>query len=308
MSELNIVNTQNLSTETIAEIDAQVDAFIAKHKENSVEINRIVFDGTAALVAGDNLAQNMGSHGKLKRFWRRFNGDNGRTAAQKMIQKLAEQNLLTVELIAAVNNSLNAQIENVNDKIIGIKNTLVNFFKNVRADIINLSLRLDKVEKNVNLLNWQNSIEYQMYNGVEYQELDDITKIVCIVRDFLGITKGKWRTSDLLLLKTAMATIGINPKNKISYENFIRQLSANSELCRHLLGEDFSFATEYEAIAFSLNKMNRLATEKLYRSFNEEVFLEKWHKYSRRRNHLPNHRGFCRTRGRFSLVRRSKQL
>ncbi|MBR4153482.1 MAG: tetratricopeptide repeat protein [Selenomonadaceae bacterium] len=343
MPELNIVNTQNLSTETIAKIDTQVDAFIAKHKENSVEINRIVFDGTAALVAGDNLAQNIGSQGKLKRFWRRFNGDNGRTqdtinanlieaqyAAQKMIQKLAEQNLLTFELIAAVNNSLNAQIVEVNDKIIGIKSTLVNFatnvrdkqnslnaqiqdvrdeqsnlnaqiqdvrdeqnnlnaqiqetnariieikralvtfFRNVRSDIINLSLRLEIVERNVKILNWQNSIEFQVYRGVEYQDLDDMTKIVLIVHDFFDITNGKWSTSDLLLLKKAMATIGLNPKSKISYEKFVKHIRANHRLYMILFGRYsgfgryVGFATEYEAIAFSLNKMNRLETEENY--------------------------------------------
>ena len=308
-NELSIVNTQNLSAETIAKIDAQVDAFIAKHKENSVEINRIVFDGTAALVAGDNLAQNMGSHGKLKRFWRRFNGDNGRTqdtinanlieaqyAAQKMIQKLAEQNLLTFELIAAVNNSLNAQIVEVNDKIIGIKSRLVNFatnvrdeqsnlnaqiretnariieikralvtfFRNVRSDIINLSLRLEIVEQNVKLLNWQNSIEFQMYRGVEYQDLDDMTKIILIVHDFFDITNGKWSTSDLLLLKKAMSTIGLNPKSKISYKKFVKHLRANNRLYSILFRRYFGFATEYETIAFSLNKMNRLETEENY--------------------------------------------
>lgn len=277
MSELNIVNTQNLSTETIAKIDAQVDAFIAKHKENSVEINRIVFDGTAALVAGDNLAQNMGSHGKLKRFWRRFNGDKGRTqdtinanlieaqyAAQKMIQKLAEQNLLTFELIAAVNNSLNAQIENVNDKIIDIKKKLVDFFSVVKRKIEDHEDRIQRLEHESELNHWATNIRIFEFNGASYQELDDTAKMICIVRDFLRLTGDKRYSVDFDWLKTAMATIGINPKNKISYENFIRQLSANSELCRHLLGEDFSFATEYEAIAFSLNKMNRLATEENY--------------------------------------------
>ena len=268
MSELNIVNTQNLSTETIAKIDAQVDAFIAKHKENSVEINRIVFDGTAALVAGDNLAQNMGSHGKLKRFWRRFNGDNGRTqdtinadlitaqyAAQQTLLKLAEQNLLTFELIAAVNNSLNAQIEEVHDDIIGVKKLLVNFFKNVRAEVV----RLNRIEQNVNLLTWQNSIEYQMYNGVEYQDLDDATKIICLAKDFYGITAGTWTTSDLLLLKTAMATIGLDPRNKISVKDFVGTVGADNSLCTHLLGDNAQFATENERIAFALKNHQSLS-------------------------------------------------
>lgn len=45
--------------------------------------------------------------------------------------------------------------------------------------------RLDTLERNVNLLQWSRTIEYQMYNGLEYSDLTDIEKICCIVNDFI---------------------------------------------------------------------------------------------------------------------------
>jgi hypothetical protein len=93
---------------------------------------------------------------------------------------------------------------------------------------------VEKLEKNVNLLNWQNSIEYQMWDGVEYSELDDVSKIVCLTRDFYNITKGKWNTSDLLLLKTAMSTVGISPKAEISYRRFILEVSQDARRMKKL--------------------------------------------------------------------------
>ena len=272
-NELTIIDAQNLSAQEREELDKQVVNIIERHKNNRYEINRLVFEGTQALSAGEKFAQNVGKQGKLKRFWKRFSGGNARTqddintdllkaqyAAQMTLQKLAEQNLMTFEVIAAVNNKLNASVLEVKSRI----NTLLKFFKHSRAQIIDLEMRLKQVEKNVNLLNWQNSIEYRMYDGVEYQELDDVTKIVCLARDFFNITEGNWRTSDLLLLKTAMATMGLNPKSTISCENFIRQIRARPKLFRHLVGENYALASEAEPIIFGVNKMNRLAAEENY--------------------------------------------
>ena len=264
-NKLSIVDTQSLSPQTIEEIDRQVDDLIECHKNNRYEINRLVFDSTVTLTAGDKLAQNMKSQGKLKRFWKRLNGDNDRTqddinidlvkaqyAAQQTLKILANQQLLGFELIAAVNNRLNASMLEVNAELNNIYSTLLTFFRNARAEIVQLEIRLKDVEQNVNLLNWQNSIEYQMYAGVEYQDLDDATKIVCLVKDFYEITDGTWRTTDLLLMKTAMATVGLNPRDKVSVKDFVSEVSSNVQLYVKLLGDNAQFATEEEQITFAL--------------------------------------------------------
>lgn len=269
---LAIVNTQSLSPQTIEEIDKQVVDLVERHKTNRYEINRLVFEGTAALTAGDKLAQDMNAQGKLKRFWKRFSGGNSQTqkeinadlikaqcAAQQTLQRLADQQLLSFEVIAAVNNRLNASITEVNAELNNIYDTLLKFFKNARAEIVQLETRLKDVEHNVNLLNWQNSIEYQMYDNVEYQDLDDATKIVCLVKDFYDITGGTWRTTDLLLMKTAMATVGLNPRDKVSVKNFVCNASSNAQLYKKLLGYNAQFATEEERIAFALRTAEQSA-------------------------------------------------
>lgn len=284
-NKLAVVDTQNLSTQEMADINGQVDALITRQKNNRHEIYRLVFDGALALTAGDKSVKQKSALGFFKRH---FTGKStaaqndinknlvtAQYAAQQTLQKLAEQNLLSFELIAAVNNKLNAAALEVNGKVNDLAQKVLNFFKRSRAKVIELEQRLNRVEQNVKLLNWQNSIEYQMYDGVEYQDLDDVAKIVCIVRDFYDINNGAWNTSDLLLLKTAMNTIGLNPKSKISCENFIRQLGTRPQLFRNLVGEDFQAATEYETIIFGVNKFNRLAAEESYLVATTENLLAK---------------------------------
>ena len=107
-----------------------------------------------------------------------------------MIQKLAEQNLMTFETVTLVNNKLNVMMIEVEEEINTIYGTLIRFFKQTRSDLIQMENRLDTLERNVNLLQWSRTIEYQMYNGLEYSDLTDIEKICCIVNDFYHIGKG----------------------------------------------------------------------------------------------------------------------
>lgn len=74
--------------------------------------------------------------------------------------------VMSFELITAVNNKLNDSMIAVEKEINTIYGTMLEFFKRSRADIMRLETRVERLERNVDLLNWQNSIEYQMYNGV----------------------------------------------------------------------------------------------------------------------------------------------
>ena len=285
--ELKCVDDTLLQVEEKNEIERQIDSIIERHKGNRYQINRLVFESTAALTASENLIQKKASQGFLRRFWNNLTGKNNRLqadidrniaraqyASQQTLQKLAEQNLMSFELITAVNNKLNAsmiaveeEINNVYGTMKDICDTMQQFFRRSRADIMQLATRIERLEKNVDLLNWQNSIEYQMYDGIEYQELDDVKKIVCIAHDFYNITGGEWRTSDLLLLKTAMGTIGLDPKDKIKYEKFIQEVGKDKRLFYHLIENKTlvdELATENELLATCLNQMNNLCFEEKY--------------------------------------------
>ena len=248
-TELNVIPSSALTEQEQADLNASIDSIIAAHKNNRQEINRLVFESVSAMTDSEGYEQELSSRKGLRRFWGAITGSNKRLqdkinssraaaqfAAQTTLQRLSEQNLLTFDLITAVNNKLNASMTAVEGEINQIYAALIQFFKQNRSDMIQLENRVAKLEQNVNLLNWQNSIEYQMLDGVEYVDLDDASKIVCMVRDFYDITGGEWRTSDLLLLKTVMSTIDISPRGNIRYYDFIDRVAGDEKLLTKLLG------------------------------------------------------------------------
>ena len=292
---LSVIDPEVLSIDERAALEANIDNLIAAHKNNRQEINRLVFESVAAMSMGDRYEQELENKKGLKRFIGSITGSNKKLqdkinrsrsaaqyASQQTLQKLAEQNLMSFELITAVNNKLNAsvvaiesEINQVYASILTVKKeinqvyaAMMTFFKQTRSDIIQLANRVDKLERNVNLLNWVNSIEYQMFNGTEYADLDDVSKVVCLVRDFCDITNGEWTTSDLLLLKTAMATIGLPPRANICYKDFIEEIANSDQLKEKLFGklslDGVEEYPEYVVISAGIEKDRLLGTSEKY--------------------------------------------
>ena len=278
-TELTVIPSSALTEQEQADLNASIDSIIAAHKNNRQEINRLVFESVSAMTDSEGYEQQLSSRKGLRRLWGAITGSNKRLqdkinssraaaqfAAQTTLQRLSEQNLLTFDLITAVNNKLNASMTEVEGEINRIYAALIQFFKQNRSDMIQLENRVAKLEQNVNLLNWQNSIEYQMLDGVEYVELDDASKIVCMVRDFYDITGGKWNTSDLLLLKTAMSTIDISPRGNIRYYDFIDRVASDEKLLTKLLGGKHiqRLPETYLVPLLGIKKLELLDTDEAY--------------------------------------------
>lgn len=278
-TELNVIPSSALTEQEQADLNASIDSIIAAHKNNRQEINRLVFESVSAMTDSEGYEQELSSRKGLRRFWGAITGSNKRLqdkinssraaaqfAAQTTLQRLSEQNLLTFDLITAVNNKLNASMTAVEGEINQIYAALIQFFKQSRSDMIQLENRVARLEQNVNLLNWQNSIEYQMLDGVEYVDLDDASKIVCMVRDFYDITGGEWRTSDLLLLKTAMSTIDISPRGNIRYYDFIDRVAGDEKLLTKLLGGKHiqRLPETYLVPLLGIKKLELLDTDEAY--------------------------------------------
>ena len=278
-TELNVIPSSALTKQEQTDLTANIDSIIAAHKNNRQEINRLVFESVSAMTDSEGYEQQLSNRKGLRRFWGAITGSNKRLqdkinssraaaqfAAQTTLQRLSEQNLLTFDLITAVNNKLNASMTEVEGEINQIYAALIQFFKQNRSDMIQLENRVAKLEQNVNLLNWQNSIEYQMLDGVEYVDLDDASKIVCMVRDFYDITGGEWRTSDLLLLKTAMSTIDISPRGNIRYYDFIDRVAGDGKLLTKLLGGKHiqRLPETYLVPLLGIKKLELLDTDEAY--------------------------------------------
>ena len=270
-NELSVVNADVLTEDEKKELDKSVENIILAHKENRQEINRLVFESVAAMTEADSAQTELSKKGMFSRFIGGITGSNQKLqnkinenralaqyASQQTLQKLAEQNLMSFDLITAVNNKLNASMNAVNNEFKEIYAGLNKFLKYNRNELIRVEMRLERIEQNVNLLTWQNSIEYLEYEGEEYRDMDVTKKIVCLTRDFYEITKGKWSTSDLLLLKTAMSTIDIQPRDQVNYYGVLREISHNKKLKNKLLGNADIRPIEDPAYLISMGTMEKL--------------------------------------------------
>ena len=280
-NQLAIVDGNEVFTiDEQTELEKQIDHVIAAHKNNRQEINRLVFECTSALTAADDASHELASKGFFSRLIGAITGSNKRLqdkinhnmraaqyASQVTMQKLAEQNLMTFDLLTAVNNKLNASIDAVNEKFKEQFVILRNFILKTRGDMIGLNVRMDKVEWNVKLLNWQASVESLTLNGVEYSDLDDAGKIVCLARDFYDLTGGNWTISDLLLLKAAMGQIGMAPKKEMNIFDTLKTIADTPVLQEKLLNHNGIKPISDPSYLISmgtLEKLNTLADKERY--------------------------------------------
>lgn len=279
--ELILDKKNELTNEDKKELEIKIDNIIEKHSENMYKINELVFQSVTSLTTSESRISELDNQGFFKRFWGNLSGKNDKLkldidrnlmkaqyASQNILQKLAEQNLMSFELIAAVNNKLNTSLLEIDNEINEIYENLIIFFKQTRSDIVCLENRIDRMEKNINLLNWINSIEYQMYNGVDYLDLNYVEKIVCIIRDFYEITKGEWNLSDLLLLKSCIMDIGIGVKDKIKIIDFVKEICKDEKLIYKLLGDNFKNInlndSSYSSIIIAILKYVKLKNDESY--------------------------------------------
>ena len=281
MNELNVINNDVVTVEDKNFFNDQIDLIINQHKNNRQTINRLVFDSMALLTDADSASDTLARKGFFKRLIGSFTGSNRKLEtiinqnrskaqylAQQTLQKLAEQNLLSFDLIASVNNKLNFHVEQLNSEIENIYNGLNKFITMYKGHLVQIESRLDTLERNVNLLTWTTSIEYQTFEGTPYNELEELTKMICIVRDFYEITKGNWRTSDLLLLKTTISSLNLLPNDQINYIDTLISIHDNPNIRAKLLGsseigikEDFSESLLAMDI---LRKLNLLESDEKY--------------------------------------------
>ena len=282
MNELKLINESLITLDERNEISAEIDSVIAGCGNNRQEINRLAFAGIACLTEAEEKQTALNNKTGLQRFIGSITGTNHKLekaiggnlvkaqyAAQQALIKLAEQNEMSFELIAAVNNKLNGQVMRIDSEIDGVKQDVNNiyrglnrFLKTYQSQLVQTELRLEKIERKVNLLEWSQSIEYRMLNGIPYGELDDKAKTGCLIRDFYEMSHGEWNLSDLLLLKATLKDIGLSPNDEINYLDTLVAIHDYKLLDDELSGKSIE-RDEYVPLTATvvLDKLNRLETD-----------------------------------------------
>ena len=218
-----------------AELKERIDKFVTVNKKQSdllnIDLLSSLFAEAVHILISTN-SQSYSSH-NWKEFISELEAENvgAESVAAELISAMVEQGAVTFDLLTFVITKLDISTSEKN------VSEIKKYLKTLRSDLVREEMKLADSKNNLNFINFANAIEFQMFNGEEYAELDAVTKIACIAGDFLEITKGSYSISDLLMIKTAMVNIGFSPKEKVKLSSLAERLCSDKTLENKIFGE-----------------------------------------------------------------------
>ena len=154
--ELDIIKSSPLSEQEIQEINRNIDDLLATYKNNHHEINQLVDASVSAMTDGEGYERELSNKKGIRRLIGGLTGSNKRLqdkinssraaaqhASQLMLNKIAEQNLLTADLVTAINQKLNSYMYRTDKEINQLYVVLIRFFNENK----NLDTRVTQLEK-----------------------------------------------------------------------------------------------------------------------------------------------------------------
>lgn len=246
-SKLTIPFENELTNEEITSIDEYVERTYEEHKNNHKELTRLGMQASAAVAAGKARAAELANQSFLKNLLGNFTGKNrelrgeidrdfaiSQEASIKMIAKLAQQGKLTFDAIMGVNVKLNSLSNQIDKEFNEIYSQINKMMTMAMSSLIRESQRIDKLERSMNVVHLESTIEYLEFGGTLYKDLSDNEKILCIISDFFLATKGNYSINDIMMLKPMMDKIGVNPNDKISMLSLYETLNSNDKIAGKL--------------------------------------------------------------------------
>lgn len=274
---------KDLTEEENTAIDEYIDRTYEEFKDNGKQLTRLAAQASSAISAGKAKAEKLASQGFLKNILENITGKNrklrggidrdfavSQQASIKMIQKLAQQGKLTFDAIMGVNCKLNCLFTQMDKEFNELYSQMQKMMNISMSALIRESTRIDKLERSMNVVHLESTIEYLDFDGVLYKDLENNNeKMLCIISDFFLATKGNYSINDLMMLKPMMNKIGINPSDKISMISLYNTLLSNNKITDKLFEAlDKSKFDEVEDIEVPLlgniKKIEKLETDEKY--------------------------------------------
>ena len=281
-NELSLIPSEGLTIDEQQEINTMIEQTIDQYKDNSSQIAKYTIDSVTALAIADSQTDELENQGFLKRTFRNLTGSNralarnisynqrkAQHAAQYTLSRLADQNLLTFDLLTAVNSKLNAYMISNSIEINELYSLLFKFVKETRGNFLKSEQRFDYLNQRVELLKWAQTAEYATFDSHFYSELDIASKVVCLTTDFYTVSKGNWDTTDLLLIKSVLKDLDEDPNREISLGLVLQKLIDDMSL-RSVVEEIIKFDNISDFLPleipmlYSLYKAKNLLTDEKY--------------------------------------------
>ena len=206
-------------------IDAGLDEFLERNTHNSQAMQEVMFEGIATLASTEGRIKHAMNRGLLSRVWGGITGKTEKQSAeiqwdlsraiycnQRLVQKLAERNALTLEAVASLSTRLNyvmghtnylTAASNLHQKAIKV---LANEVGRLQMDMhrrcCRIEARLEQVESRTDLQMWLLGLPQ------EFVTLSPPQAVLLTVKKFYGYTNGNWKTDEYGALAGQLATCG----------------------------------------------------------------------------------------------------
>ena len=272
----------DLSEEEKQNIDSFIDSVYEQCKDDSKEITQLAMEASFGINAGKNRARELCRQGFFKNLLCNVTGKNrkirgeidrdfavSQIACIKMIQKLAEHNKLTFEMIKNINLKLNCLVNEIDEEINQVYLQMNEFMKQVMDNFIEMSKKMERVEGKVNIHDLVIFIKHHDINGVKFTDLNINEKFLYFISEFFLRNKSLYIESDLMNLRYVMKEIGIESDDKISLLSIYDTLMSNSSIAdKFFLTFDKEKLNDIEdftmPILGNIKKIEKLENEEKY--------------------------------------------
>ena len=244
----SLIQKSNDLEEYKTELAVCIEQKITAYRNDTKKIDELTFQCISALAEVDNAKAELSSKGFLARFVGSITGSNhklqnkinqNQTLAQyalrETLMQLQKRNVMTLDLICAVNTKLNGLQMKVGQYGIDLEN-LVDQKNQQDRILINHERRLTKTEESIDLVQWGHTIRYQSLEGIDYKDLNQCQKLACLARDFFQKGNVTYE-QDIATLKTAIDHLAINPDEMVSYYDTLKGIAVDDLARKKLLGK-----------------------------------------------------------------------
>ena len=255
-------------------INKSIDNTIQIFREDKFVINKLVFGSIELLASAEEAQRELKSKNFMQSFLGIITGANNKLRdkisnnliqsqylAELTLKKMMEEHLVSLDLIYSINRKLNLIRENLSGDI-------NNLYSIIESYVESTNKRINNLEANDKFIKWFLTLPDREFNGCNYIQLDNLSKIVCLARDFFDKTKGNWDDEDLLLLKGALRKLDINPNDKINFLDSILTIYNDSNLRSKYfdcISIDDTENKSFLVTPLVLNKLNKF--------YDDEYFL-----------------------------------
>ena len=280
-------------------INKSIENAIQIFREDKFVINKLVFDSIELLTTAEEAQRELKSKNFMQSLLGVITGANNKLRdkisnhliqsqylAELTLKKMMEEHLVSLDLIYSINRKINLMRENLSGDI-------NNLYSLIESYVESTNKRINNLEANEKFIKWYLTLPYREFNGCNYIQLNNLSKIVCLARDFFDKTKRNWDDDDLLLLKGALRKLDINPNDKINFLDSILTIYNDSNLRSKYLDCISIDDTENNSLLVTplvLNKLNKFYDDE-YFLFNtcKEFSKSKLNNYTIIRNYIQDY-------------------